>query len=82
MITGGSSGIGRETALLLAREGAAGLVLVDMDEQGGQETLRLIRQQQGSDAKAHFVKADVSKAEQVKNVSSAGRPHPERSRTD
>ena len=69
VITGGSSGIGRDTALLLAREGAAGVVVVDVDEEKGRETVALIKQQQGSGAKAVFVKADVSKAEQVKNVS-------------
>jgi NAD(P)-dependent dehydrogenase (short-subunit alcohol dehydrogenase family) len=77
VITGGSSGIGRETALLFAREGAAGVVVVDVDEEKGQETVALIRKQQGSGANAVFVKADVSKAEQVKNVSSAARlQHP------
>ena len=37
-ITGASSGIGRATALLFAREGAR-IAVVDMDEPGGQQTV-------------------------------------------
>jgi NAD(P)-dependent dehydrogenase (short-subunit alcohol dehydrogenase family) len=66
-ITGGSAGIGRETALLFASEGAAGLVIVDVNEAAGQETVDMIKQQYGT--KAVFVKADVSKANEVENVS-------------
>ncbi len=58
LITGGSSGIGRETALLFAREGAR-VVIADVDDAGGNETLALIRDQ-GHDA--IYVHADVSKA--------------------
>jgi hypothetical protein len=71
-ITGGSAGIGRETALLFAQEGAAGLVIVDVNEQGGQETVELLKKQ--FNAKAVFVKADVSKAKDCENVSSAQHP--------
>jgi 2-hydroxycyclohexanecarboxyl-CoA dehydrogenase len=37
IVTGGASGIGRATALLLAREGAR-VLIGDVDERGGQET--------------------------------------------
>ena len=56
MVTGASSGIGRATALLYAREGA-NVVVSDIDEQGGLDTVRLIRDVGG---KAVFIKADVS----------------------
>jgi len=59
LITGGASGIGRETALLFAREGAA-VVVCDVDVKGAQETLSQIEAQGG--AQAIFVEADVSKA--------------------
>ena len=72
-ITGGSAGIGRETALLFAQEGAAGLVIVDVNEQAGQETVDLIKRQ--FNTKAVFVKADVSKAKDCENVSSAHIQH-------
>ncbi len=64
LITGGSSGIGRATGLAFAREGAK-VVLADIDTRGGQETMRLIKQAGGE---AIFVKADVSRAEDVKNM--------------
>lgn len=58
LITGGSSGIGRETALLFAREGAR-VVVADVDDAGGNETVALIRAEGGE---AVYVHADVSKA--------------------
>ncbi len=59
LITGGSSGIGRETALRFAREGAR-VVVVDVNDAAGQETVDLVKQQGGE---AVFCHADVSKAE-------------------
>lgn len=63
IVTGAASGLGRETALRLAREGAA-LVLVDVDE----AALRSLKAGIGSiDAsqKAVAVVADVSKEKDV-----------------
>jgi len=56
MITGAASGIGRATALAFAREGAR-VVVADIGVEGGEETVRLIRQAGGG---ATFVKTDVS----------------------
>jgi NAD(P)-dependent dehydrogenase (short-subunit alcohol dehydrogenase family) len=56
VITGGASGIGRETALLFAREGAA-IVVADVDDTNGRETARAIEQAGGT---AMFVHADVT----------------------
>jgi|ERR1051326_3628097 NAD(P)-dependent dehydrogenase (short-subunit alcohol dehydrogenase family) len=58
LITGGGSGIGRESALLFSAEGAA-LVVVDVNEAGGQETAALVQSKGG---KAIFVRADISKS--------------------
>ena len=58
LITGGSSGIGRESAILFAEEGAKVLV-VDIDEKGGEETETMIK---ASGGVATFCKADVSNA--------------------
>jgi len=61
LITGAGSGIGRATAKVFAREGAR-LVLVDVVEKGGHETLQIL-QELGTEA--IFRKADVSKAADV-----------------
>jgi NAD(P)-dependent dehydrogenase (short-subunit alcohol dehydrogenase family) len=56
LITGAGSGIGLETALLFAQEGAH-VVAVDLNEETGAETTRLIADKGGT---ATFVRADVS----------------------
>jgi NAD(P)-dependent dehydrogenase (short-subunit alcohol dehydrogenase family) len=56
LITGAGSGIGRETALLFAREGAA-VVAVDLNEGAARETADLIGKDKGRSA---WFKADVS----------------------
>ena len=61
LITGASSGIGRATAKIFAREGAR-LVLADVAEAGGQETLQAVKQ---LGAEAIFVKTDVSKVSRM-----------------
>lgn len=58
LITGGASGIGRATALLFAREGAA-VSVVDLDEVGGQAVAHKIVNEGG---RAIFVPCDVSQA--------------------
>jgi len=42
IITGAGSGIGRETALLFAKEGAI-VVVADMNEKAGEETVAQIK---------------------------------------
>jgi NAD(P)-dependent dehydrogenase (short-subunit alcohol dehydrogenase family) len=59
LITGGGSGIGRESALLFASEGAAVLV-VDVVDGAGQDTVTAIDETGGQ---AQFFHADVSKDE-------------------
>jgi NAD(P)-dependent dehydrogenase (short-subunit alcohol dehydrogenase family) len=58
LITGGGSGIGRETALLFAREGAA-VVVADVNDSGAEETVSRITSAGGRAAAVH---ADVSQA--------------------
>src|SRR5207249_1229895 len=61
-ITGGSSGIGRATALAFARAGAS-VVVGDVAEQGNRETASLIEQQGG---RALAVKCNVTQTDDVK----------------
>lgn len=56
LVTGAASGIGRSTAELYAREGAR-VVVSDVDESGGRETVELIEEAGGE---AAFIRADVS----------------------
>jgi NAD(P)-dependent dehydrogenase (short-subunit alcohol dehydrogenase family) len=58
LVTGAAGGIGRATALALAREGAAGVLVTDLGSRraDGEETVRLIEQEGGH---AAFVAGDV-----------------------
>lgn len=72
LITGAASGIGRETALLFAREGAV-VVCVDLNERGANETRRLV---ENSGGRASVVRADVSKSSDCEAlVAAAERDH-------
>jgi NAD(P)-dependent dehydrogenase (short-subunit alcohol dehydrogenase family) len=64
IITGGGSGIGRATALVLAEEGAS-IVVADISQEGGQETVRLVEEKDG---KAIFVPTDVTRPDQLSGM--------------
>jgi NAD(P)-dependent dehydrogenase (short-subunit alcohol dehydrogenase family) len=64
IITGAGSGIGRESALLFAREGAR-VVVADINDPGGEETVRSIREEGGE---ATFVHTDVTKSADVEQL--------------
>lgn len=66
LVTGGSSGIGRATAIAYAREGAK-VVIGDVEQatKGVEETIAIIK---SSGGEARFVPTDVSKAEEVKRL--------------
>jgi len=64
IITGASSGIGRASAYLFAKEGAK-LAVADIDDAGGEETVATIKADGGE---AIFVHTDVSIASEVKHL--------------
>jgi len=61
LVTGASQGIGRQSALAFAREGAK-VVVSDVLVEGGQETVKMI---QDAGGEAAFVKCDVSNSADV-----------------
>jgi NAD(P)-dependent dehydrogenase (short-subunit alcohol dehydrogenase family) len=64
VVTGGTSGIGRDTAVLFAKAGAK-VVVAGRREREGQETIELVGAAGGDGL---FVKVDVSKAAEVETL--------------
>ena len=64
IITGGAAGIGRATAELFAEEGAR-VVVADLDENSGDETVSVI---EGKGGEAIFVATDVSREDDARRL--------------
>ncbi len=64
LVTGAGSGIGRATALALGREGAT-VVVADVDDEGGYETVRLL---ENAGCVAAFVHTDVTRPADVERM--------------
>lgn len=64
LVTGGANGIGAETALVFAKNGAKSIYLADMADECGQETARRLSEY----CACTYIHADVSSELCVKNV--------------
>jgi NAD(P)-dependent dehydrogenase (short-subunit alcohol dehydrogenase family) len=64
LVTGGSSGIGRATAIALAQAGAS-VVIADVDEVGARETMSLVEETGG---RAAFMACDVTRREDLERM--------------
>ncbi len=64
IVTGGASGIGQAACFLLAKEGAT-VAVVDIDDNAGKNTVKIIQQHGGQ---AEFWHMDTSKEKEVKQV--------------
>ena len=64
LVTGGGSGIGRAASMAYAREGAR-VVVVDVNVEGGEETVQQIKEAGGD---AILVHADVAKPEDTQGM--------------
>lgn len=67
LITGAGSGIGLESCLLFAKEGAQ-IVAADVNETAGQKTVTRIEEMIGEKGRAIFVKVNVAVEEEVKKA--------------
>ena len=63
IVTGGSSGIGRATAVALAKEEGGKVVVAARREKEGEETVQLVKEAGGDSI---FVKTDVTNEDDVK----------------
>jgi NAD(P)-dependent dehydrogenase (short-subunit alcohol dehydrogenase family) len=71
LITGGGGGIGRETAVLFAKEGAK-VVVVDVNDEAGAES---VAQVEAAEGQAIYVHADVSDKKSCEGMVAAAEKH-------
>jgi len=64
IITGGSNGIGRSTALAMAEQGAI-IVIADINTEDGEETVRLVHESGGQST---FIQTDVTKSTEAETL--------------
>lgn len=65
LVTGSGRGIGRATAIEMALQGAGAVIVSDIDDEAGEETVELVR---AEGATAEYHRCDVSDAGQVRGM--------------
>jgi NAD(P)-dependent dehydrogenase (short-subunit alcohol dehydrogenase family) len=63
LVTGSARGIGRGTAIEMAKQGAGAVMISDLNDEGGRETVELVRAE-GADAE--YIHCDMTKQEEVR----------------
>ncbi len=62
LVTGSARGIGRATAIEMARQGAAAVAISDINEEGGRQTVELVKE---AGADSEYIGCDMTDREQV-----------------
>lgn len=70
VVTGGASGLGRAFAQEMAAQGASALMIADLDEERGSQTVEALEK---LGARAHFRRCDVSRREQIEALAEDAR---------
>jgi NAD(P)-dependent dehydrogenase (short-subunit alcohol dehydrogenase family) len=65
LVTGSGAGIGRATAIEMARQNAAAVMVADVDDEAGEETVKLVADEGAAAAYRH---CDVSDPKQIKGL--------------
>ena len=66
IITGASGGIGAATALAVAREGAGGIIIADIDQKHAESTIAAITGETG--VRCEFVETNIGKNEDIEKL--------------
>jgi NAD(P)-dependent dehydrogenase (short-subunit alcohol dehydrogenase family) len=62
LVTGSAGGIGRATAIEMARQHAGAVMVCDLDDEGGSETVELVK---AAGADADYIHCDMSQADEI-----------------
>jgi len=66
IVTGSAGGIGEATAFAIAKEEAEGVIVADLNAEGGSKTAEEITKK--TEARCEFVKTDISESTDIKNL--------------
>ena len=64
LVTGSADGIGRATAVEMARQNAGGVMVCDIDDEGGLETVELVNAARAS--RPSTMHCDMAKADEIR----------------
>ena len=65
IVTGSGAGIGRATAVEMAHQGAGGVIVSDVNDDGGHETVELVKE---AGADARYIHCDVTSEDEIRSL--------------